>query len=454
MRYLFYTFLGIFTALILWINLSKPIPINFTIFGNTVKTEIPLLAINFQMGERVVRRDFQTQLGLDLKGGSHLVFEADSSSVAQADLQDALQASRDIIERRVNLFGVSEPVVRVVQSGGNYRINVDLPGITDTMEASRLIGQTAKLNFREKSSDVQDSSASAQFTFLALTKETGLSGKDVKKASVVFDPSDGQPQVQLNFTPEGAKKFTEITKRNIGKEVGIFLDDMIISAPVVQQEIRDSSAVISGSFTVEAAKQLATAINSGALPLSIRLVEQRSIGPSLGALEVQKSLFAGVLGLVMVMIFMIIYYGRLGVIAGIGLMIYGVLTFTIFKIIPIVLTLPGIAGFILSIGMAVDANILIFERIKEELRNGKPFSQALKVGFGRAIDAIKDANITTLLVAFILFNPLNWEFLPQFGLVRGFALTLAIGVLTSLFTGVFITKRLINFFATEEVKKI
>jgi preprotein translocase subunit SecD len=156
----------------------------------------------------------------------------------------------------------------------------------------------------------------------------------------------------------------------------------------------------------------------------------------------------------MVMIFMIIYYGRLGVIAGIGLMIYGVLTFTIFKIIPIVLTLPGIAGFILSIGMAVDANILIFERIKEELRNGKPFSQALKVGFGRAIDAIKDANITTLLVAFILFNPLNWEFLPQFGLVRGFALTLAIGVLTSLFTGVFITKRLINFFATEEVKKI
>jgi preprotein translocase subunit SecD len=287
-----------------------------------------------------------------------------------------------------------------------------------------------------------------------LTKETGLSGKDVKKASVVFDPSDGQPQVQLNFTPEGAKKFTEITKRNIGKEVGIFLDDMIISAPVVQQEIRDSSAVISGSFTVEAAKQLATAINSGALPLSIRLVEQRSIGPSLGALEVQKSLFAGVLGLVMVMIFMIIYYGRLGVIAGIGLMIYGVLTFTIFKIIPIVLTLPGIAGFILSIGMAVDANILIFERIKEELRNGKPFSQALKVGFGRAIDAIKDANITTLLVAFILFNPLNWEFLPQFGLVRGFALTLAIGVLTSLFTGVFITKRLINFFATEEVKKI
>jgi preprotein translocase subunit SecD len=283
-----------------------------------------------------------------------------------------------------------------------------------------------------------------------LTKDTGLTGKDVKKASVVFNPQDGQPQVQLTFTPEGTKKFTEITKRNIGKSVGIFLDDMILSAPTVQQEIRDSEAVISGNFTVEGAKQLSTAINSGALPISINLVEQRSIGPSLGSLEIQKSLIAGLSGLIMVMLFMIVYYGRLGVIASIGLIIYGLLTFTIFKIIPIVLTLPGIAGFILSIGMAVDANILIFERIKEEQRSGKPFSLSMKLGFGRAIDAIKDANITTLLIAFILFNPLNWEFLPQFGLVKGFALTLAIGVAMSLFTGVFITKRLIAFFSTDK----
>jgi preprotein translocase subunit SecD len=398
----------------------------------------------------VVRKDFQTKLGLDLKGGSHLVFEADTSSLKAEDLSDALSASRDIIERRVNLFGVSEPVVKVVKTGDKHRIQVDLPGVTNINEATKLIGQTAQLNFKEGSGDQKDATLSAELSFLSLTKDTGLTGKDVKKASVVFNPQDGQPQVQLTFTPEGTKKFTEITKRNIGKSVGIFLDDMILSAPTVQQEIRDSEAVISGNFTVEGAKQLSTAINSGALPISINLVEQRSIGPSLGSLEIQKSLIAGLSGLIMVMLFMIVYYGRLGVIASIGLIIYGLLTFTIFKIIPIVLTLPGIAGFILSIGMAVDANILIFERIKEEQRSGKPFSLSMKLGFGRAIDAIKDANITTLLIAFILFNPLNWEFLPQFGLVKGFALTLAIGVAMSLFTGVFITKRLIAFFSTDK----
>jgi preprotein translocase subunit SecD len=450
MKYVKYILGGLLILILLWINLSKPVPINVNIFGNKFNTEIPLLALNFQIGETVVRKDFQTKLGLDLKGGSHLVFEADTSSLKAEDLSDALSASRDIIERRVNLFGVSEPVVKVVKTGDKHRIQVDLPGVTNINEATKLIGQTAQLNFKEGSGDQKDATLSAELSFLSLTKDTGLTGKDVKKASVVFNPQDGQPQVQLTFTPEGTKKFTEITKRNIGKSVGIFLDDMILSAPTVQQEIRDSEAVISGNFTVEGAKQLSTAINSGALPISINLVEQRSIGPSLGSLEIQKSLIAGLSGLIMVMLFMIVYYGRLGVIASIGLIIYGLLTFTIFKIIPIVLTLPGIAGFILSIGMAVDANILIFERIKEEQRSGKPFSLSMKLGFGRAIDAIKDANITTLLIAFILFNPLNWEFLPQFGLVKGFALTLAIGVAMSLFTGVFITKRLIAFFSTDK----
>ncbi|PIZ67126.1 hypothetical protein COY13_03980 [Candidatus Roizmanbacteria bacterium CG_4_10_14_0_2_um_filter_36_35] len=180
--------------------------------------------------------------------------------------------------------------------------------------------------------------------------------------------------------------------------------------------------------------------------MSIKLVEQKNIGPTLGADEVKKSVYAGVIGLIAVLLFMIIYYGRLGMIASLALIIYGLISFAIFRIIPVVLTLPGVAGFILSIGMAVDSNILIFERIKEELRKGKEFNIAVKLGFGRAIDAIKDANITTLTVAFILFNPLNWEFLPQFGMVRGFALTLAIGVATSLFTGVVITKRLIEIF--------
>ena len=221
---------------------------------------------------------------------------------------------------------------------------------------------------------------------------------------------------------------------------------------MLQQKITEGSAVITGSFTLEQAKSLSISINSGALPLPIKLVEQRNIGPSLGASEVKKSLIAGFFGLSMVLLFMIGYYGKLGVIASGALIIYGLISFAIFRTIPVVLTLPGLAGFILSIGMAVDSNILIFERIKEEMRKGKNFDIAVRLGFGKAIDAIKDANITTLTVAFILFNPMNWEFLPQFGMVRGFALTLAIGVGTSLFTGIFITRRLINAFYKEKQK--
>lgn len=440
-RYAFITFI---VLTILWIDLPRAIPINVGLFGKRIKTEIPVMELNLQIGDNRVVKNFSTQLGLDLRGGSHLVFQTDTSQIDAADLEDALQSTRDIIEQRVNLFGISEPEVRTIKSGDVHRISVDLPGVYDVAQASGLIGQTAQLNFREESELPPEASPSAGLN--RLVGETGLTGKDVERARVDFNTNDGTPQVALEFTPAGAKMFAEITKRNVGKSVGIFLDEFLISAPTVQQEIIGGNAVISGSFTTEGAKQLAIAINSGALPVPIELVEQRSIGPSLGAEEVQKSVVAGIIGLTMVMVFMIGYYGRLGIIASGALIIYGLINFAIFRAVPIVLTLPGVAGFILSIGMAVDSNILIFERIKEEQRKGKTFEASIRLGFGRAIDAIKDANLTTLLVAFILFNPLNWDFLPQFGLVRGFALTLGIGVATSLFTGVVITKWLIKVF--------
>lgn len=392
---------------------------------------------------------FKTHLGLDLKGGSHLVFEADTTRVKEGDLEDALNSARNVMERRVNFFGVSEPAIQTIKSGDKHRIIVDLPGVTDVAQAVNLVGRTAQLSFREEGQlpkDLPIQIATQAPIFFKLNKDTGLTGRDIKKATVTFDDKTGKPQVALDFTTRGTELFAEITKRNVGKSVGIFLDESPLSTPTVQQPILEGNAVITGTFGEDEAKKLAIAINSGALPIPVKLIEQRNIGPTLGAIEVANSVKAGIVGLIMVMLFMISYYGRLGVIASVTLIIYGLISLAIFRAIPIVLTLSGVAGFILSIGMAVDTNILIFERIKEEKRRGRAHDIAIRLGFGRALDAIKDANFTTLLVAFILFNPLNWDFLPQFGLVRGFALTLAIGVITSLFTGIFITKKLIDIF--------
>jgi preprotein translocase subunit SecD len=439
MKILKIIFIAVVFLGLIWVDIPESIK---------TKYKIPS-QINFNIFGLNIKKDFTTKLGLDLRGGSSLIFEADISKVKKEDLNDALNSARDIIERRINFFGVTEPQIQTVKTGDKYRLSVDLPGINNYEEAIKLIGQTAQLTFRELS---DEKIATTTPIFTQLTKYTGLSGIHILKSTVEFDSQTGKPQVGLKFNKKGADLFALITKRNIGKPVGIFIDNIPLTTPTVQTEILDGSAVITGNFTSDEAKKLTIAINSGALPLPIKLVEQKNIGPTLGEIEVKKSVYAGTIGLIMVLFFMIIYYGRLGFIASLALLIYGIISLFIFKAIPLVLTLPGVAGFILSIGMAVDSNILIFERIKEELRAGKNFDIAVKLGFGRAIDAIKDANVTTLTVAFILFNPLNWEFLPQFGMVRGFALTLAIGVGTSLFTGVVITKRLIDMFYKSKLK--
>jgi preprotein translocase subunit SecD len=432
--------IGIVIIAILWIDT----PSKFKVFNK----QFSLPVIDFKIFNKEIKKEFKIKLGLDLKGGSRLVFLADASKLKTSDINDALESTRNIIEKRVNFFGVSEPSVQTLKTGSKYKIIVELPGITNIDEAVSKIGKTAQLSFKEELSIKTTATTSGLLSF---KKESVLTGQDVKKAEVVFDPKTGNPQVQLNFTKSGVEKFAVITKKNIGKRVGIFIDEYLISAPVVQQAILEGNAVITGNFTTKEAKSLAQDINGGALPLSIKLIEQRNIGPTLGLSEVRKSIFAGTVGLIAVLLFMFLYYGRFGLIADLALIIYGLISLAIFKLFSVVMTLSGVAGFILSIGMAVDSNILIFERIKEELRAKKDLGLAIKLGFGRAIDAIKDANFTTLIVSFILFNPLSWNFLPQFGLVRGFALTLIIGVATSLFTGVFITKRLINFFYKKSV---
>ena len=397
-------------------------------------------------------KKFNLSLGLDLSGGSHLVFEVDAGGLHGDKKEQALKSLRDVIEKRVNLFGVSESNVQTSNFEGKDRIIVELPGISDPKEATALIGQTAQLLFAEviEIEGEKGSTPSSQVV------PTDLTGADLKSASTVFDQNTGKPSVSIEFNEEGSKKFEEITGRNIGKAVAIILDNDIVSAPSVNEKIVGGKAQISGSFTVEEANKLEVQLNAGALPVSVKLVEEKTVGATLGADSIAKSIKAGLIGLVMVMLFMILSYGKYGIIADISLLIFGVITFALYKILPppfaITLTLPGIAGFLLSVGMAVDSNILIFERLKEEIKN-RPFASALEVSFGRAWDSIRDANVATLVTAFILANPLDWSFLHVSGPVRGFAMTLALGIGISLFTGIVVSRNLLRLFVKDEIRK-
>lgn len=498
-------------------------------------------------------KELKVRLGLDLQGGTRLIYDADTSKIPEGDREDALQGVRDVIERRVNAFGVSEPVIQTNRSGSQWRVSVELAGVRDINEAIRLIGETPFLEFREEASPVElrtDAEAKQRASevlqkvkksdtdFAALAKEfsddpgskdsagdlgfasrgqfvqefetalfdqlqdgdiaaepvksqfgyhlikriesrevddesggkklevhgqhiliaetqpspqgnftsTKLSGKNLRHATVQFDPNTGQPEVGLQFDDEGAKLFADITKRNVGKTVAIFLDGSPISIPVVQQEITTGTAVITGNFSLDEAKVLARRLNAGALPVPITLVNQQTVGPSLGKESVAKSVFAGLVGILAVAFFMIAYYRLPGLIATFALTLYALIVLAIFKLVPITLTLAGVAGFILSIGMAVDANVLIFERFLEELRNGRPLQSALDEGFRRAWLSIRDSNVSSLITALIL----AW-----FGssIVKGFAITLAIGIVVSMFTAITVSRTLLRLIETPRLDR-
>jgi len=416
--------------------------ISFIIFVTLASTYISLpYGVNINYRKISIHKKFNLKLGLDLAGGSQLTFEADMSKIAKGKEKEALDGVKDIIERRVNLFGVSEPVVQTSQSAGKNRIIVELPGISDTKKAVDLIGKTAQLTFAE----VIDNPTEPNATPSAQINPTDLTGADLQSASVVFDNQTGKPSISLQFTKEGGDKFAKITERNIGKPLPIVLDNQIISSPVVQAKIEGGQAQITGTFTVEEAKQLVVQLNAGALPVPVNLVEERTVGATLGTDSVRDSIRAGAVGVVMVMLFMILAYGKLGLVADMGLFVFAVITLALYKLIPVTLTLPGIAGFMLSVGMAVDSNILIFERFKEE-RLKRAVPDALEISFGRAWDSIRDANIATLVTAFVLANPMDWKFLHTSGPVRGFAITLALGIFISLFTGIIVSRNLLRIF--------
>ena len=506
------------------------------------------------------------KLGLDLVGGTQLLYDADTSKIADTERSSALEGVRDVIERRVNAFGVAEPLVQTDHSGNQWRVLVELAGVKDVDQAIKQIGETPLLEFKEENAEagktpvltpaqqkeVDTANAAAlkkandvlkqvlrggdfaklaeqysddtgtkniggdlgwvkqgafvpefdqaifsdlkvgqitpklvksQFGYHIIqkleergtgdTKEvhsrhiliatksaqdylpasasdpwknTELSGKQLSKAIVDFNQQTNEPQVSLTFDSQGAKFFEDITRRNVGKPIAIFLDNQVISAPKVNDAISGGQAVITGSFTVADAKLLAQRLNAGALPVPITLVSQQRVGASLGEAAVKQSLRAGLYGFLLVALFMILYYRLPGLLAVLALAVYVSVALAIFKFWPVTLTLAGIAGFILSIGMAVDANVLIFERLREELRRGRPLPMAMSEGFQRAWTSIRDSNASSLITCVILY----W-----FGssVVKGFAFTLAIGILVSMFSAITITRTFVRFVIGERHSK-
>src|SRR3989344_585388 len=412
--------------------------------------------LNTTLFGKPVSITFSFKQGLDIQGGMQVVLEADMSNIAVIDRQAALESVREVLLRRVDLYGISEPVVQTAIAGESYRVVIELPGVTNETEALALVGKTAELSFQlleEKPIEISpDASTAAEIDFSQFMslKETGLSGSQLKRATVQFDQNTGEPQVGIQFDEAGSRLFADVTREHTGERLAIILDGTIVMAPNLSEPILGGQAQISGGFTLDQAKQLSIQLNAGALPVPITVLEQRTIGASLGSESVRASLQAGLLGILLVMLFMILYYGWSGVLASMALSIYALLTIALYKIFGVTITVPGLAGLLLSIGMAVDANILIFERMKEEQRMVRPFLLAMELGFGRAWDSIKEANLATIMTAVILVNPLNLPFLNSSGLVRGFGITLLIGVVLGLFTGVFVTRTLVRLYLREK----
>jgi preprotein translocase subunit SecD len=432
----------------LLINLSEPFSLNIGAY----KFNFPGINLSFIPG--LSENSFALRKGLDLEGGTSITLRADMKDVAENQRDDALASAKAVIERRVDFFGVAEPVVRTSKSGEEYRIIAEIPGITDAEKASELIGTTAKLTFWEGAVPSLSPLSATEAAQIATrsgvpagiikelgknAKKTDLSGADLKNSSVTFDQNTAQPVVSLSFSSKGAKKFADITSRNVGGFLAIVLDDQVIQTPRVNEPIFGGEAVISGGFTTETAKSLQIQLNAGALPVSLSTIQQKATGATLGADSLQKSLFAGLVGFLVIVIFMVVIYGKLGAIASLALVVYTLVVLALFRIIPVTLTLAGIAGFILSIGVAVDANILIFERMKEEMRRGLSRERAIDLGFTRAWPSIRDSNIASLITSAILY---------YFGttIVRGFAFVLAIGVIVSMFSAITVTKTLLKIF--------
>jgi len=378
------------------------------------------------LGER------KMNLGLDLQGGAQLLYQLETDKLKDKSALEAQSEAVDLIRRRIDDLGVSEPTIQPTRIGNDYGIIVELPGVHDIESAKSIIGKTAQLKFYEVGEDNQE-------------KETDLTGADIKRATFDIDQTtslSASAIINLEFNPDGAKKFKEITKRNVGKVLITKLDDEIVNTATVRSEIDDGKAVIEGIETRDEARNTAKLINEGALPAPIKLVQESHVGASLGREAIEKSMVAGVIGIILVAIFMIAYYRGLGLVAVGALTLYTFIVIAVFKLIGVTMTLSGIAGFIFSIGIAVDANILVFERYKEEIHKKLPVKQALENAFVRSWPSIRDSNAASIITALVLYYLAS-------GTVKGFAVTLIIGILVSLFTSIVVTRNILRLVLKE-----
>ncbi len=390
---------------------------------------------------------FPFRLGLDLNGGTHLVYQADVSKLAPSEVTNSMDSLRDVIERRVNLFGVSEPIVQVEQGGvlgtnaGTQKLIVELPGVTDVSKAVAMIGETPTLEFKllkqadmdaVQAKDISDEEKAKEISKIFIP--TGLTGRLLQKSSLEFIQNTNEPAVTLQFNTEGRELFAKVTKENVGQILAIFLDGHPISTPVIRQEIRDGRAQISGSFTIDEARKLVRDLNYGALPVPIELASTQTVGASLGQEALHGGVRAGIWAFIILSIFLVLWYRLPGLVAVVSLAIYTLITLAIFKLISVTLTAAGIAGLILSIGMAVDANILIFERMKEELKKGHGIHESMKEGFHRAWLSIRDSNLSSIITGVILY------YFGNSSVIKGFALVFVIGVLVSMFTAITVSR--------------
>lgn len=416
-----------------------------------------LLIISFTLGLFVYQgqadkagplKNLPFKLGLDLNGGTHLVYQADVSKARTTDLDGAMDSLRDTIETRVNAFGIAEPLVQVektnIEGQVIRKLIVELPGVTDTQKAVDLIGATPLLEFKLLSPNASSTEEISDESFLA----TGLTGQFLDKATLEFDQNSGNALVGLSFNEEGKNLFAEITRNNVGKVLAIFLDGAPLSLPVIREEIRDGKAQISGDFDPKEARTLVRNLNFGALPVPISLVGSQTVGASLGEGAVSASVKAGIVSFIIISLFLVVWYRLPGFVAVVALAVYTVLNLFLFKLLGVTLTSAGIAGFILSIGMAVDANILIFERMKEELKRGLALPEAIKEGFSRAWLSIRDSNLSSIITALILF------YFATSALIKGFALVFLIGVLVSMFTAITFSRTLLRAIGIEKTSKL